>query len=367
MFAFLRVHQLDIMIALSSICAVIAFFTAITKTLPKHRKRVLILMEVCASIWLEADRISYLSPDYPADMAYYAVRISNFFVFLMTVVVLYSVNLYIEDVFENEGGMKPAPLLLRIGDILAYIAIFLVVVSVFTGLYYTVDEANVYHRSDLYFISYIFPYLILMFEFITLIRYRKKVQGRIAFSIFVFDGVCLLASLVQLFAYGISIVDMAAVLMVIGLYVFALVDMNEKAEIANRHLIETLKGEKKRTQKVFEQTAVALVTAIDARHKFTRGHSARVAGYAKQIAQLSGMDERTCDEVFYAALLHDVGKVELPDAITNNASELTTEEHEILRQHAGLGAEILSSITEIPFLSAGANYHHERFDGTGYP
>ena len=125
--------------------------------------------------------------------------------------------------------------------------------------------------------------------------------------------------------------------------------------------------EQKKISRLFEQTATALVNAIDAKDKYTHGHSSRVADYSKRLAELLGKNEQECNEVYYAALLHDVGKIGIPNHIINKDGKLTDEEYAVIRQHPGLGAQILRSITEYPFLSLGANYHHERYDGRGYP
>ncbi len=367
MFEFLRVHQVDIMLALSSICLIIAFFTLISTIMTKRRRNILLLLELGAAIWLEADRVAYIYRGIPGHAGYLAVKISNFFVFLMTVFVLTMVNFYIDDALRNEGGLTYTPGILKLADIMGGVAMALVVISQFTGLYYIIDENNEYQRSSLYFVSYIFPYLILLIQFAVLIYYRKKLKGRIAFSIFMFSAVCLLSSMIQLFFYGVSLVDMAAVVMVIGLYVFALVDMNERVERANRIEISQLKGEHDTMRRLFDQTASSLVTAIDAKDLFNRGHSVRVAEYAKEIARLAGMDEKKCDEVYFAGLLHDVGKLGVKDTILQKNDSLDPGEYDEIKKHTVIGGEILSNIEEFPFLSVGAKYHHERYDGKGYP
>ncbi len=123
----------------------------------------------------------------------------------------------------------------------------------------------------------------------------------------------------------------------------------------------------KSLRRLFEQTATALVTAIDAKDKYTHGHSARVAEYSRKIAALAGKSERECDDIYYVALLHDVGKIGIPEHIINKEGKLTDEEYNIVKQHPVLGAQILKGISEIPFISIGAHYHHERYDGNGYP
>ncbi len=355
------------MLALSSICVIIAVFTAINTIMSKRRKIILLTMEICAAIWLEADRIAYIYHGYTGENGLLIVKVSNFFVFIMTVAVLMGVSFYLDDVLKNEGGLTKTPMPLKIANVLGCIAIFLVILSQFTGLYYTFDENNVYHRSDLYFVSYIFPYVILIIQLALLIYYRENLKGKIALSIFWFVAVCLIASMIQFFAYGVSLVDMAAVAMVVGLYIFALVEMNERVEEANKVELDNLRDEHQSMRKLFEQTATAIVTAIDAKDTYTQGHSARVAEYAKEIARLSGMDEKQCDEVYFAALLHDVGKIGISDSIIRKDMDLTEEEYETMKTHPRIGGEILSNIHEFSYLSVGAKYHHERYDGKGYP
>ena len=131
--------------------------------------------------------------------------------------------------------------------------------------------------------------------------------------------------------------------------------------------VSQLKERQELSRRLFEQTTTALVTAIDAKDKLSLGHSLRVADYAKDIAQAMGKNEEECDEVYYAALLHDVGKIGIPDSIINKKTELTEKEYGVVRRHPVLGYHILSSIHEYPYLSVGAHYHHERYDGQGYP
>ena len=120
-------------------------------------------------------------------------------------------------------------------------------------------------------------------------------------------------------------------------------------------------------QRLFEQTVTALVTAIDAKDEYSHGHSLRVAEYAERIAWMMGKSEEECRKVYYAGLLHDVGKLGISDGIINKKSVLTPEEYEVIKQHPVLGDQILSSIQDYPYIRIGAHYHHERYDGKGYP
>ena len=131
--------------------------------------------------------------------------------------------------------------------------------------------------------------------------------------------------------------------------------------------LQQMTEQKKLTERLFEETATALVTAIDAKDEYSHGHSLRVAEYAQRIARLLGKDEEECRRVYYAGLLHDVGKLGIPESIISKKTELTPEEYEIVKQHPVLGDQILSSIRDYPYIRCGARSHHEWYDGTGYP
>ena len=120
-------------------------------------------------------------------------------------------------------------------------------------------------------------------------------------------------------------------------------------------------------QALFEQTAKALVNAIDTKDKYTHGHSSRVAEYSRRLAEMNHKSASQCDMVYYTALLHDVGKIGISDHIINKKGRLNDEEYAIIKQHPAKGAKILEKISEYQYLSIGAHYHHERYDGKGYP
>ena len=110
-----------------------------------------------------------------------------------------------------------------------------------------------------------------------------------------------------------------------------------------------------------------LAEAIDAKDTYTHGHSGRVAGYSREIARRFGYDEARQEEIYMMGLLHDVGKIGVPDAVINKPGRLTDEEFAKIKVHPGLGAKILQNVSEMPKLATGARWHHERYDGSGYP
>ncbi len=123
----------------------------------------------------------------------------------------------------------------------------------------------------------------------------------------------------------------------------------------------------KQVEEMNLQVVTALATAIDAKDAYTNGHSTRVAEYSRMIASRFGYSESRKDELYMMALLHDVGKIGVPDEVINKTGRLTDEEFELIKKHPVIGSKILTSIKERQKLFIGARWHHERFCGGGYP
>ena len=115
------------------------------------------------------------------------------------------------------------------------------------------------------------------------------------------------------------------------------------------------------------QTMMTLARTIDARDPNVNGHSLRVADMSQRLAKALGMSDEECRNIYYIGLLHDIGKIAVSDSILYNPDKLTTEEYELVKQHTLAGAKILSDITIMPEIATGARWHHERYDGHGYP
>ncbi len=115
------------------------------------------------------------------------------------------------------------------------------------------------------------------------------------------------------------------------------------------------------------QTIIAIAKAVDAKDERTSQHSSRVSEYSVMIAREMGWDDHQCENLRKAAQMHDIGKIAIRDDILNKAGRLTDSEYEIMKSHAKRGAEILKDLTLIEHVVDGARYHHERYDGNGYP
>lgn len=133
--------------------------------------------------------------------------------------------------------------------------------------------------------------------------------------------------------------------------------------------VQTEKAEERRNQveKLSDEVMRTLANTIDAKDPYTNGHSLRVAKYSKEIAKRAGLSRDRQKEIYQMALLHDIGKIGVPDNIINKNSRLTDAEYAQIRKHPAIGSDILKTIEEIPDIMIGARWHHERYDGRGYP
>lgn len=162
-------------------------------------------------------------------------------------------------------------------------------------------------------------------------------------------------SILQGNEYFIAII--ASIIWILLLVIFITIRINS-------HLMQ--KQVESRT-KMLEEALSVFTRFVDAKDPNTHGHSLRVAEYSKKIAEKLGFDENRCIQIYHSALLHDCGKCYIDDAVLKKPDRLSAEEYEIIKIHTTKGAEMLKNFSSVPGIADGALYHHERYDGTGYP
>ena len=165
------------------------------------------------------------------------------------------------------------------------------------------------------------------------------------------------------FTYVVIIVAIAAVFLaaciVIGLKLS--IDQQKAAEL------ELLREQQQRDKQLIREIIESFATVIDIKDSYTQGHSRRVANYTAMLARELGYDEETVEKYYNIALMHDIGKIGIPDQVLNKPGKLTEEEYNIIKSHAERGHDVLKSISLMPEIIVGAEAHHERPDGKGYP
>lgn len=134
-----------------------------------------------------------------------------------------------------------------------------------------------------------------------------------------------------------------------------------------KDLASEVEKKTRENEQLFLHVVASLADAIDAKDAYTNGHSGRVAYYSREIARRYGYDSKKMDDIYIMGLLHDVGKIGVSDVVINKDSRLSQEEESRMKKHPSIGGRILENIKEMPELSLGAKYHHENFDGSGYP
>ena len=133
-----------------------------------------------------------------------------------------------------------------------------------------------------------------------------------------------------------------------------------------RRRMQKIQEKQRETEKFLDQVISSFAKAIDLKDTYTRGHSARVAQYSRQLAEAMGWSKERVDNLYRVALLHDVGKVVIPDEILNKRGGLTEAEYAKMKEHTDIGSAILEEISQFPLIAVGAKCHHERYDGHGY-
>lgn len=353
--------------AFSGVCASMIVMLMFTKALAKRRRRILILMELAAFLLLTADRLAYIYSGDTSATGVVMVRICNFTVYFLTSGVIYIFSIYLFDLLKTECGMKRVPTRITAAGIMALAAMLLVVVSQFTGFIYFFDEMNRYHRGPGFLVSYIIPVVAPLMQLSVIYKYKRLFGKWIYPSLVLFIIAPITAGIIQIFTYGISFTNIVISIVAMFLYLFAYLNINDEIESAHRVEIEYLEDEKKAIRRLFDKTVSSFVNGLDGRYPHTQGHSQRVAQYSRKIAELDGRSDEECEEIYYSALLHDVGRIWMPDDIVKNLGSLTDDEMEKVRQMPVIGSQILSGIDDMPNLDVGAHYHCERYDGKGYP
>ena len=143
--------------------------------------------------------------------------------------------------------------------------------------------------------------------------------------------------------------------------------------IRNAQLFAELESELEKKHRLFFHTTIALAAAIDAKDHYTHGHTTRVTNVSLEVAKKLAeknkklLEDKFIENVHIASLLHDIGKIGISEAILNKQGPLTEEEWKVIKEHPVIGVTILQPIHELKVSIQGVKYHHERYDGKGYP
>ncbi len=203
-----------------------AFCMFMSKNFDKEKRYWLILLELGVSLLLLSDSLAWGYRGAHGSVAYIVVRVSNFLVFAMSDVVVALYTAYMCSwLFENK---KVKDVMVKISYILSLAGVALVVISQFTDMYYYIDADNYYHRNSLYFVSFIIPFLCMGIDIIVLCKYRKNISFTLFVSFIGYVALPIIASLIQVFYYGISLINISISISLVLMFMVAVMEQNNK-------------------------------------------------------------------------------------------------------------------------------------------
>ncbi len=254
---------------------------------------------------------------------------------------------------------------------LAYL--LLLAVNLFTGIIFNFSDGT-YQTGPLFLLNFLVP-LFYLFHFTFLLTFKSelfsKKQKILNSFVIILPVIAVIIQslfpryLLTFFSYSIFSLIMLFSLETPDFEELEYLRKNLENEVDRQTATANERWEKIQTMSM--EVVETLAQAIDAKDSYTNGHSLRVAKYSVLLAESIGWQNEKLDILKRCALLHDVGKIGIPDSILQKPMALSREEFDVIKNHTVKGSKILSNISSLPEASLAARYHHERYDGTGYP
>ena len=332
--------------------AIMALGVLSTMKYDRKKARIVLGLLITNVVLNIAEALAYIYRGDPSTTGYFMVRITNFTVFFCNILLSALLVGLLGYLIKKNGGKKYIWGIRIAFTILAVSAVILILSRIF-HFYYAFDEENRYYRLPSYWLMLgLMESVMLVLVFLTFYNWKYlNLVERIEFLMFEF--LPLLGLVIQNFVYGVSVTTIVNTISIL------LVFLTYELEYSN-YMIG-------KEHQLLIQMVSAFAQAIDAKDPYTGGHSDRVAKYSCMIAEKMGLDKKQVEDIYEMAILHDIGKIGISGQILTKAGKLTDEEYNIIKLHPKIGGDILKKITNKPNLYIGAQWHHERFDGKGYP
>lgn len=260
--------------------------------------------------------------------------------------------------------------------VIGSLCLAVLIVNLFTGIVFSFNAAGNYVHGPVYYFVYAFPYYYIVYSVGILIAHFKQFTLRQRVSIIALFILCMVGPVLQMVWLNDVLLSLFSISIGLLVCMFSLETPDyqrltktvEELNDLRNHLQEKVDRETERSEQLSLQAMQTLAVTIDAKDKYTNGHSVRVAEYARELVKRHGGTQRDQQSIYYIGLLHDIGKIGVPNEIINKPSKLTDDEYDIIKTHSTIGADILKNISrELPGIDVGARWHHERYGGGGYP
>lgn len=351
------------------ICLILLFYQLIERRSNNKTNKWFTFMILCNSAMLVGDLCDWTLGGIPGAFPYYAQGIFSIVVyFAASGLLLFSLYGWLISYIRQKIDISPN--WLRVGTALSAIQVLIALAAPIIRIAY-IDADNYYQRGKLFPLTQVCPYIVYVLSFYLMIRYRRAFKKRERIYLGIFIVIPLFAELIQVMTYKYSTLNVACSLGLIMVFTFIQSErkLDDEYKVRGQIIDENKRLEELQQyqENLSSQLIDVLCSTVEAKDQYTRGHSQRVAQYAREIMYRMGGDEKVLQEVYYIGLLHDVGKISIDDSIINKKGRLTEEEYEQIKLHTVAGYQILKHVDVIPDLAIGARWHHERYDGTGYP
>ena len=222
-----KVLQVAILIWGCVFCAIAALCIFLSSNYDREKRRYLILMESFASLLLLMDAMAHIFSGYPGVPGNVMVRISSFLVFLLSDVVLLCFHIYV-CVYLFSKRERRTLKRVKAGYVIAAAGVAFVVISQFTHWYYYIDGDNCYHRAPLYIMSILFSAAGLLIDLTLLLQYKKRVSRKLLFSMLSCIVLPAVAAAVQVFRYGMSLIDFSVGISMIIMFIVTMTELNQE-------------------------------------------------------------------------------------------------------------------------------------------
>ncbi len=328
----------------------------------------MVLSNICM---LLGDMTDWGFSDTPGAAAHWILWIGLILYFSSSGLLMMSYIGYVISHIESKSIRVPKTVL-RLTMLLAGITILTALTTPLTkGLFYISEADNSYNRGNFYIASQISTYSIYIIAVYLLIKYRKSLRRKELVFFWSYVVLPMFAQMIQMATYGIAALNVTITLVLMLIFIFIQseikLEMERKEHALKKIEVDHMEILQDHQERLIDQIITALSNTVEAKDIYTGGHSARVAAYVREIMCRMGAGEQEQIDAYYMGLLHDVGKIRVPDSIINKNGRLTDEEYEQMKLHTVAGYHILKEVTMIPDLAMGARWHHERYDGKGYP
>lgn len=374
----------NISFAISGLIIAIIVFIIVclnySKTSIANKRFKVFLVSVMLMIGL--DILTVITNDNPTLINYHINIVLNSFYFLFSslVAILFLSYCVLVAIPNFKEEKKRAFYIINYGFLGVYV--ISLIVNAFIGFYFYYDINHVYTSGPLYLLVNLISLLYLIECIVIFCIYHKSFTVRQMICTALFFAIFFVTFGLQLFVFKkVLLSDFGVALG--SLMVFFSIETPDYIKLVNvlkeiDSLNEKLEDEiASRTNDLYleEQSYKALTKdvlssvalVIDSKDYYTKGHSFRVAAYAKELATYCNFEEIDAEKLYYAGLIHDLGKMSVSEKILTKPGLLTKEEFEVVKKHSQIGADIVKGIPKFQIFEDVTRYHHERYDGMGYP